>query len=232
MAGEARGVVRRVADHREHRTGRGVECDHGAALVAERLLGGRLRLGVDGELEAGPALLPSGEDVGHAAVEELVGRAGEQAVLGRLDATAGPEHEREVPGDVGVAVLAGVRPQPLQLVVRRHRLRHRRAVDEDLAALAGIAREQGAAVLRALLERLRLDEGDERRGHEQRTEQQRDDRGEASDGGVHRTCTTSVRASLAGLGPTGTSATGRRAWSLMRRSSATRDQFASSEDPP
>ena len=166
------------------------------------------------------------------AVEELVGGAGEQVVLGPLDAAAGAVGEGVVAGDVGVEVALRVGPQPLELVLGGGGLRDRGAADEDLAALAGVVGQQGAAVVRAVLQGLGLDELDEGRGDQQRAEQQRDDGRQAADGGVHRIATTSVLASPDERRGRATSSTGRRASSLMRSSRATRDQLASREEPP
>ena len=195
-------------------------------------LGGRgLRLGVDGQLQAGPGLLVPGEHVADPAVEELVGLAGQEGVLGGLEAPAGTVDERVVARDVRVELALGVGAQPLQLVVAGHGAGDRRAVDEDLAALAGIGRQEGAAVVGALLQLLGLDELDPGGGDQERHEEQGDDRREAADGGVHRTLTTSVAwPPRSGSAPA--SGSGRRAWSLMRSSSATSDQLASRDEPP
>ncbi len=233
VAGEAGRVVLRVADHRQDGAGPGVERDDGAALVAQRLVGGLLRGRVDRQLQAGAALHLAGEHVDHAAVEQLVGGAGEQGVLGPLDAAAGAVREGVVAGDLGVELALGVGADELQLVLGGHRLGDRLAVDEDRAALAGVAREQGAAVVAAVVQRLGLDELDPRGGDQQRAEQGGDDHRQAADRGVHRILTTSVWAAASGLTAAGdTSGRGRRAWSLIRSSRATRDQFASRDEPP
>ena len=93
-----------------------------------------------------------------------------------------------------------VDPLELVLVVDGHRLRDRRLADEDLAALAGEGRQQGAAVVGARVEVGGEDVLDERGRHQQRGEQDGDDEREPADGGVHRSFTTSVRASATGAG--------------------------------
>ena len=134
MAGQAVGVVAGGGDHRQHRTGAGVQCHHGAALVAQGLPGRLLGLRVHGELDRGALPLLTGEDVGDALVEQGIGITGEGVVQRPLDAGEAVDH-RVVPGDRGVHRPGIIGAQVAVGVTGLHRRRDRGAVHHDRAAV-------------------------------------------------------------------------------------------------
>src|SRR5690606_28751313 len=91
--------------------------------------------------------------------------------------------------------------------------------------------EEGAPVAGHLTELVGLEELDDRGADQQRCEHHEHDDREATDGCVHRSPPAAAPAPT-GAGSVTRSPTGRRAWSLIRRRSATMIQCAISEDPP
>src|SRR5690606_12442991 len=202
----------------------GVPAERGQAVP-----GGVLRGGPDGQADTAARGLLVAEHVDDPVDEQSRVGPREDLVLGLLDPRA-PVDVGVVARDRGVLVRLGVDALVLVLVVGGPALGDRPAVDQDRAALAGEVRVAHALVVGAGAEVVGLPELQVGRVQQQREEELHARDGDAPDRLVHRILTTWVASSSASGAVK--SASGRRAWSEMRRRSATITQFATSEDPP
>ena len=237
------GSKRRQRGHREDPAGarldrddRGLDGRAGAFLqVGQRLERRVLGLTVEGELDVAALARLVGQQVDQLVDEQQVVVPGEHVVLAAFD--AGLVEEREVARRVGVLERLHVGAQEVVLVVGLHALRHRLAADEDRAALAGVRRLDHPAVARVVVVGVGLPVLQPRRVEHQRHEQQQAEDGDGADRLVHAVAppilmTWVAWSSALSSSTAERSGTGRRAWSEMRRSSATITQFATSDEPP
>src|SRR5215472_2830141 len=215
----------------QNRTGARADRHHGRRMprADERAVGGLLGRRADGQLHGGALLLLAGQQRGEVVHGEPRVGAGQQAVLGVLD--AGSAVDGVVAGDRGVGrplrvvALEGVGP------LDRHRLGDLEvgavAIGDDRAALVGELLVEAADVAGLVsevggVEPLYPVDVDQQQ-HEHGQAGQRDTEQRA----VHPARTTWVMPSSwigCGAGP--------RAPSLTRISRATRIQLATSDDPP